>query len=308
MAEITLPHTVTYEFDGKASVSDVARSLVAQERLMRDAIDLLESCVDGLTFDSVRISVRAVAQESPLKEALAAVVVLTYQDELAMEIPALIQKLTGYTVPTEYDTIVTVFVMIIAIYGASALYEKLFSAKKAELASEQGRLINVAGDYINVAPARIEAQLEHRLGGARKRSAIRSAVDFFAPAKHNAARAITTHADTPDVRIDQAAIQAVPSDIDLASVEPDTEDYVAENVLVAFRRHDLDKNRAWAATIDVISQDRKPMHVDPSIPTEGLFARRAVRGDVLVTTVRSDTGDYVPSLYYLQRVYDDDAA
>src|SRR5665213_3150897 len=117
MAELIIPHSVTYQFDGRASVQDVALSLIAQEKLMRDAISVLEGCVDGLSIESVRISVRTVAQESPLKEILAAALVITFQDDLEKGVNALAVALTGQSIPPHYQGLVTVLVMIVAVYG-----------------------------------------------------------------------------------------------------------------------------------------------------------------------------------------------
>ena len=304
MPELTWPHSVTYHFDGKASVEDVARSLVAQERLVKDALVVLEACVDGLSIESARITLNVVAQESPLKELLAVALVVTFQHDIEGGVNALARALTGSDIPHGYQGLVTVLVMIVAIYGVSAFYEKMMRKEPKKLTEERDRLVVVAGDYYNVPPDLLREQMELRLGGARKRSVMKSAVDFFAPAKANNAYAITANLAPPAAEISQSVIDSVPSDLDLALIEPETESYVAENVLVKFRRHDLDKNKAWAATIEEISMERKPLHIDPSINMDQLFAKKLVRGDVLVTSVRTPDGDYVPSLYYLQEVRD----
>lgn len=304
MPEVTLPHSVTYEFDGKATVQDVASSLLAQERLVKDALLVLEGCIDGLSIDSIRITLNSVVQESPLKEALAAAVVLTFQHDIEKGVDSLVHAISGQHIAPEYAGLVTVLVMIVAIYGASAFFEKVMHKKPRELEDEREQLIVVAGDYYNLPPDRVREQLDAKLGGARKRSVIKSSIDFFAPAKTNQARAITSE-NAPRAEISQKAIASVPSELDLAQVEPETDSYLAENVVIKFRRHDRDKTKSWAATIDEISDERKPLHIDPTIDPNSLFTKAAVRGDVLVTTLRNPDGDYVPSLYYLQEVRDD---
>lgn len=307
MPELTLPHSVTYQFDGKATVEDIAKSLLAQERLVRAALVVLEGCVDGLSIESTRITLNIVAQESPLKEMLAVALVVTFQHDIEGGISDLVRALTGSDIPHGYEGLVTVLVMIVAIYGVSAFYEKLMRKQPDTLSGERERLVLVAGDYYNIPPERLREQLDAKLNGARKRSIIKGAVDFFAPAKSNNARAITAELAPAAAEIGQDVIDAVPSELDLAMVEPETDSYVAENALVRFRRHDLDKNKAWAATIDEISKERKPLHVDPSIDMESLFGKKAVRADVLVTSIRNSNGDYVPSLYYLQEIHESES-
>lgn len=76
-----------------------------------------------------------------------------------------------------------------------------------------------------------------------------------------------------------------------------------ENVVVHFRAHDLDRNKAWAATIETVYPYRRPMHIAPYINADELFDLKQVRADVVVTSIRNDDGEYVPSLYSLQKVY-----
>lgn len=301
--QVEIPHEVTYQFDGKASVSDVARSLLAQERLIRDALDVLETCFPDLHFESIVVAVNEVAQQSPLRELLQTIVVVSFQDELGKEVPALIQNLFGVAISGEYDGLVTVLVLCIAIYGLNWVSDKIFAGKaKPELVAERARLLNEAADRAHLPATQIEEAIHKRLGAGRRRSVMKSASDFIMPARRLGASEITGLGGSA---ISGEAIRAAPSGIELAEYEPESEDYTVEDVVIKFHRHDIDRTRDWAATIDVISKSRKTLHLDPSINADRLFDRKAVRGDVLITSERNSEGEYIPTLYRLVRVYDD---
>jgi hypothetical protein len=51
---------------GYSSVTSVSESLVANERLAKEAVLLLEAFIPGLVIENSTVSVRYVAQESPL--------------------------------------------------------------------------------------------------------------------------------------------------------------------------------------------------------------------------------------------------
>lgn len=301
--QIEVPHEVTYQFDGKASIADVARSLLAQERLIRDAFDVLEMCFPDLQFESIVISVRDISQHSPLRELLQVIVVTSYQEELGKEVPLLIQNLLGVQLSDKYDGLITVLVLCIAIYGLNWVADKVFKGKpKPELVNERARLLKRAAHLANLPADQIEEAIQSRLSGGRRRSVMKAASDFILPAKRHRATAIT---GLGGEAVSEAAITAAPSDIELAEYEPDSEDYTIEDVVIKFHRHDIDKTKDWAATVDVISKHRKTLHIDPMINADRLFERKAVRGDVLVTSERNSQGDYVPVLYRLVRVYED---
>jgi hypothetical protein len=139
----------------------------------------------------------------------------------------------------------------------------------------------------------------------RRASVTKAGMDFLAPAKRHRARAVMLPGGTA---IQAKAIDAVPSDIDIAQYQPPVETYPLEDVTVTFHAHDRDKGRHWAARISEVSPDRKPLDLAPDIRPEELFTKDSVRADVLVTSVLDADGDYVPSVYYLSKVRGDESS
>src|SRR5437879_3250997 len=99
------------------------------------------------------------------------------------DVPAIVTDLTGLVVPDRYHTLLTVIVLMIAIYGISKTIERLFPTRKTDKLDENFRSLTVvAGDLIQTPPAQIEATIKGRLADKKQgqlSSAIRS---FFAPA------------------------------------------------------------------------------------------------------------------------------
>lgn len=299
--EFVIPHQATYEFEGRASVPEIAKSLLAQDKLFRDAILVLEQCFPNLKVESVRIDIREVTQSSPFRTFMTASVLAVYASELGEDMPDILDTLFGVNVPDTYDSWVSVIILLIAIYGIDRLRSKLFPADgDRALDAEKERLLTAAADQASVTKGTMREAVE-TVVGKRPGTVGRAALDFLAPAKRHKARSIKTGREL----ISEQAIEAVPSDLDLAQYEPASKVEPLEGAIVKFRAHDLDKGKNWAATIEDVSPDRRPLHLAPDISVEPLFGKRAVKADVLVTSIRDLDGDYVPSLYYMTRVYDE---
>jgi hypothetical protein len=300
--ELSIPHRVVYDFDGQASVAEVAKSIIAQDRLVRESLAVLEQVFPDLAFEKPTVSVREVSQASPLRTVLLTTVVAVYGPALGEDVPDILNTLFGVDVPDGYDSIVSVLVLLIGIYGVDLLWKKL-SKKVGEyraLRDERDRLLKEAANQASVTEEHLEEAIE-RVISKRKRSVMKAGADFYEPARRHKARSVSV--DGAEVR--QEAIEAMPSDIDLAQYEPPTEVEELEGVVVHFRAHDLDRNKAWAATIEEVYPNRRPLHLAPDVRPEQLFERSEVIADVLVTSSLDADGEYVPTLYYLQRVHDD---
>jgi L-lactate permease len=93
--QLSIPHRVIYDFDGQASVSEVAKSIIAQDKLLRDTLAVLEEVFPKLAFDKPVISVREIAQQSPLRTILFTTVVAVYGQELGQDVPDILDALFG---------------------------------------------------------------------------------------------------------------------------------------------------------------------------------------------------------------------
>lgn len=304
--DFIVPSQVIYDFDGRATVGEVAKSLLAQERLFREALAVVQQLFPDLELSGIEVAVREVSHASPFRSNLMAYAFGVYSTPLGEEMPDVLNSLTGgrIDVADGSEAFVSLIVLLIAIWMADRIRSKLFpDAAEQVLAMERERLLVEAANGASVHRGAMKEAVETVI--AKRPGAIRKAtVDFLNPAKRHHAQSIQAGSGA----ISEAAIKALPSDVEMAQYEPPTQVEELEGVTVKFRAHDLDKERNWAATIEDVSPDRRPLHFAPNVRKDALFERREVRGDVLVTSVRNNDGDYIPSFYFLMKVHDDNPA
>jgi len=296
--EINLSHGVTYQIRDNAPVSDVAASLLANEKLIYFAAEILEGCVEGLSVDVSKIKVKEVSNSSPLKELLAFAIVVKYQDDLDKEVPDLIRNLTGLDVPDSYDSLVTVLVMIAAIYAVDGVYRKIFPGKVPNaLEAEYAKHTKAASDVMDISPEKVRASVDAKLGKKKLPSLIKAGIDFIRPSKRENA----TIEGLGGHEIGSDAIREVPRDVDF--LIEDEASYTIENVTIDVHSQDRDYHRkGWAAVVKSVSDKRLKMDLIPSIDPDSLWGKTKIVGDIVVMQKKDDNGDYVPKSFYLTSV------
>ncbi|MCS6759947.1 MAG: hypothetical protein MO852_14160, partial [Candidatus Devosia euplotis] len=235
------------------------------------------------------VRVRSISQASPFKEWFVLAVVATYQQELSKEVPALIEQLIGYEIPGQFDTLVTVFVMLVAICGLNRLFGGSKATKPTNLYRDRGQLISVAGDYINCTPEQIDSAFSEQVSGKQSSRIQKAALKFFAPVRGR----FTTVIKGPDgTSISPEAIAEIPSDVQAEADEP--QDQLATEIIrnARIELHAKDKDRpavGWAGHIEGVTQDRVKMLPDKAIDPASLWNRSVVNGDiVMVYSLLSD--------------------
>ncbi|USA38543.1 hypothetical protein [Pelagerythrobacter marinus] len=314
--EVRVPAQFTYHFEGRASISEVAKALVAQEKLFGEAILVLEACFPQIDVEPVAVVVRHISQDSPLRYRIEGMLLAAVQEGLIADMPVdLIQSVFGYDVHDSYDSFVSVLILIIGLWGAEKVIQRLkrakedFDERKLEareqaLAKERHKLTEEAARRVNIP----EDQLTEAMTAVlTKRPATigNQAMDFLNPARRHKANSLSTAGGE---QIGKEALEALPSDVEIAQAKPPTQTEPHEGVTVKFFAHDRENPKKWAASIAEVAEGRKALHLAPDIDAEKLFTRDKVKADVLVTSVLDAEGDYQPSVYYLARVYDEQPA
>lgn len=314
--ELRVPAQFTYEFDGRATVGEVAKALTAQEKLFREAILVLEECFPELDVEHVTVVVREVSQNSPLRYRLEGMLLAAVQEGLMDDMPVdLLNTLFGVDVPDSYDSFVSVLILIVGLWGAEKVIQRLKRAKedldkkklekrekaladeRRKLTEEAARKISIPEDQLIEAVTAVLSKRPVTIGN--------QAMDFLSPARRHNASAVTTPGGA---EISKAALDALPSDVEMARHKPPTQTEPYEGVTVKFFAHDRENPKRWAASIAEVSEGRKALHLAPDIDAEKLFTRDKVKADVLVTYVLDAEEEYQPTVYYLARVYDDQPA
>jgi hypothetical protein len=261
-----------------------------------------------LRFERVDIRFRSATTASPLKELLAYSLVLVYQDKLTEEVPDAIKDMLGIDIPENYETFVTVLVLVIAIYGVSRAFE-LMKAKKGaappadSAPSIQGNyntVVHVAGDLIGMDPADITATLDRRYAGAKAKPLARKALEFIRPAKREDGAAV----EGGGVAIDPDTVRAAPSSFEPADEDDDAtpDTYVEQAVVI--HATDLDSNKSgWAGHLPGIWEQRLKMRLYPTINPADIYGRHEIVADVILVMKRDANGDLVPDLFHVVRIY-----
>lgn len=303
MSEIRLPLSITYETEGVTPISDVIVALQATEAITRDAVSILPSLIDGLSIEKSSLNVRAVTQESPLRELFFISLFVAFQDELVTEVPPMLEDLFNTTVPDKYDTIVTVAFLAVAFYGAGLAIDAAKKALTDSLPRQKfEELIAVLASETGKPAADIRTILDAKFGkpSAVKR-VVKAAKDLFRPSQTDKNASAVFDRD----RIPPETIREIPYPGD--SDKPADFDRYHPFKQVRLDIHAMDRDRGatgWAAVAEDLSEKRLKVRVMEPLTPSALWGRESVVADgVLVSKLTSD--GFVPSEIQMTAVYDE---
>jgi len=217
-------------------------------------------------------------------------------------VPELIESLTGVHVSDQYDALVTVVVMLIAIYGVAKAFDRLFPDRRpAALDADRDRLLLNMSERLGIAPPVVDGAFQQVTSG-RSRGRIETAARrFFKPVLGKRTTGITSNGVA---FISPAAIAEIPSDVTLAIDANDAPDSVRtelmRNVGIVLHATDRDHARSgWAGHITGVGTDRIRMILDKDIRPTRLFGRKQIKGDVLMVYDIDEAGDETPREFHL---------
>jgi len=306
--EIFFPHEIIFTNKNKVSVTDVANSLLANEQLLLGVGKVLEFCFDGLTVEKINVEFVSASTTSPLKEALAAGILVAFQSQLTTEIPRMIKVATGVEVSGEYKTVVTVIFLAIAIYGIEKAWEIFKNSKNerdgqqvpSQIRNNYGTIVNIGGDLIGVSPAHLSAAVSHAFAPKLVPHLAKMALQFIAPAKRERGAAIIG----AGLSIEAETIAEAPSQLDIAMNDDDEKQTPLTNVEVVIHATDLDHSSSgWAGHITGVYQKRLRMKLFSSVQPSQLFGKDKIIADIILVSKRTVEGDYIPYLFHVINVY-----
>ncbi len=298
--EVSLQHALSYSTKGDVPVSIIANNLLANERLIHESIRVLGGCFDGLEIQKVTVKVANLSNGSPLKELFVVALYLTYQVDIVQEVPNLIQRLTGQPIPDGMETLITVLVLIIAIYLIDAAIGRMFPGKDVKRIKEEYQTkLTELSRMIGLDREVIEKSLHNRLSEGKQKSLFKKAYEFFLPAKIEQGVDILMD---DKVAVSHETIAEIPSDVEMAQTERQNV-YELDQVSIEIHRSDIDyKQSGWAAVIDEVSDKRKKIILPPEIAPDDLYGKRKIVGDISVIEEMQGDGEYIVKEYHLLRV------
>ena len=244
MPEVIFPHGIDYPDNKPITLSDIAATLIAHERLLPAVGEVLEAAIPGLIVENISISLDEINTGS-LREAFFVAMLLVYQSDLDRETPQLFQAITGHTLDPSYKTIATVLFMTVLYTATSILLERIKKRPAAHdeaLERELAAYQVLAADRLGVSPDVIKHAAE-RAVEKRAPTAIRAAIDLFRPAKRGGNGRIVP-LGLPE--LSQAAIAAFPDAVALADMDANTVPIPVSEGRLVIRAMDRDRSdRGW---------------------------------------------------------------
>jgi hypothetical protein len=288
MAEASFKHSLIYPDVTRPTLSEIANTLVAHEKIGWLVADLLEELLDGVTVDRIEFNLDSVEIGSLWEHFFVAIFII-YQEELDKELPELIEALTGYKVSERYDTLVTVLVLLLLFWGVRHIQSRL-QAKKSPAASpgtpavqgDYNTYINIAAEQLNLTPEHIEHAVEAVASKGNRRQVLsRAAIDLFRPAKRGGNGRIVPKG-TPEVS--PQTVAEFPNEAALADLGKGTDVEPHHDVVLEIRATDRDKRaQGWAGILNVEGLERRvPITLFPTIDVATLAQCRRARVDVMV--------------------------
>jgi hypothetical protein len=292
--------SVRYLTDDLVPIHDIIESLNGIETVLGEVGRLLPHMVTGLTVDRVEVRVRQIAQESPLRELFLVSLFLGFQKELETEVIGLLEQATGYDIPANMDTIVTVLALIVVFYGAGAIKDLVVGPATDGPARRQlaGLIAELSGDTGKSEDA-IRSTLERRYGEPTMKKRIANAASrFFTPSKRKDSAPVEVNGRT----IDHETVSDVPAQYLIeheSEVKPSRN---FDNVTLELHAQDRDHaGQGWAAIPVGLAEKRIRLKLQDDVATADLWNRNTVKGDITMVYERVGL-ELVPKEIHLHRL------
>lgn len=291
---------IKYDTAEAVPIRDIIETLQGFEAVVGEAAKFLPSLVDGVQVQRLEIKVSEIVQQSPLRELFLVALFLAFQDDLEREVTGNIESVTGTQIPDNWDTIVTVLVLVLIFYGVGAIKEMVVG-KATDGPSERklkGLITELAADTGKSEEA-IRGCLDARYGDPTLWKRLANATSrFFAPSKRQNSAPIQVN----DRQIDHETVQDVPAQY-LIDNEADTKP--ARTFLNAeLELHAQDRDhagRGWAAIPRGIHEQRLRLRLMDDVSAGDVWGHDNITGDI--TVVYEKVGlDMVPKEIHLHRV------
>lgn len=304
MARSEFQHGLYYPDAHNVSLSDIAATLIAHEKLLPIISEILERSLPGLSVQYSTISLDKIERSSLLEHFFVAIFIV-FQKELQEEVPDAITAITGIQVSDRYDTLVTVLFLLVLYYGAARLLGKKEKGASPVPASIEGgyeEYLSRTAKQLGVTERAVEAAINESVGPRRLPTVMRSAVDLIRPAKRGGNGRIAP-LGLPE--IPASTIADFPSDIALAEIGDDTVPLPFNDATLRLRAIDKDKSdRGWAGILeaDGIKTKRLPVRLYPTIDREALAKMDTAHVEALLESKIDDEGRTTPKRIHILRL------
>lgn len=303
LALATFVHDVSYPTNKGITLTDIADTLLAHERVVALLSKILEAAIDGFTVEKIVVRLDE-AQEGSLFEKFVVEIYSNYQKDIQKNVIGAVTAMTGVTIPDQYQPLVTLLILLVIFYGANWVYRKVNPKKEATGTTINGNyntILNVTADHLSVTPEKLEEIVKDVTKGPMRKAVGKAAQRFFKPAQRNGIGVI----DVPGFgTISRDAVEEVPTEANIDPIDDrDMEPWT--DVSIGLRALDLDRRESgWYGVIQVAGEEhtRLPISLYPTINPEQLQGATEFQADILLESRRDDSGDWKPRRIHVVNV------
>lgn len=299
--ELIIQQQIYYSNKEPVPIKEVAESLIALERIIRQSPGVLEALFPGTEIQSIEVYIEQLKSDS-LWEDVVVKFIFGSQQQLDIFISSMRERV-GMGNLMNNSNLLSVILLAMILSGGFYYLGRSTEAspeQKATLEMNHNIIIQFGADMIELEHADFKTIIENGIKDKDKKSLVKDVVSLIKPTKRDP-QATITFGDNDNLRISKDSIRAMPSYIEESDEEPDTEDF--NNIELEIRATDLDSSKqGWGVIIPELHPKRVRMTIDPFIDTIELGNRRTLRANITVVFGYDRNGNRIPKLVFLREV------
>lgn len=297
--ELITQHKIYFSNKELIPLSEVAESLLALEKIIKQSPTVLEEIFPGLKIQNVHVFINELHSGS-LWEDIVVKFIFGSQQKFDEVISSAREKI-GLEYLVDHPKLLAAILLALVLTSG---YRSLSSDPIAQqqhintIEINNNIVINIGAELSQMSPEEFKSIIENSIKDNNKLT--KSAIKFIQPAKRDKSASITFD-NTPSLSLPPETIKSMPGYVNEDGPLEEIEEL--KDIEILIRATDLDHKRSgWGAVIPSISDRRTRLQLDPTINTNALITKRSITGDVTVLFKFDDEGKKVPKLYFLRNM------
>ena len=297
--ELITKHQLFYSNKEFIPLSEIAESLLALEKLIKQSPSTIESFFPGLKIYQIEVYLNEL-QSGSLWEDIVIKFIFGNQEKFDEVISNSREKL-GIKYLADHPKLLSAILLALLLTGGHKALKanpETIPQHLQTIEITNNIVINTGAELSEMKPEEFKRIITDSVN--KNASFTKNAIKIVKPAKREKNASITFD-DTPSLTIPPEAVLAMPGFVDNETPAETIQEFNEVEVLI--RATDLDHKRTgWGAVIPSISDKRTRLQLAPSINPETLTQKRNFTGDVTVVFKYNDEGMKIPKFYFLRSI------